>query len=84
MPAEVVETENSINKKRLRKSYDRLCRLTLGKTKALDINSDIKTIKDAFAAVKEGVNIGLLLDEEDGGADTIRVIFEGESMEAGQ
>ena len=66
------------NAKRLTKSYDKLCRITWKITDAMDENADIKQVKDGFAAVKEGVNIGQLLEKRDCGNE-IRVLFEGDT-----
>lgn len=75
-------TKKDRNEKLLRLSYDRLCSATSKKVKMFDENTDIKVIKDAFSAVKEGVNIGQLLDGDSG--NSIRVIFEGAAEEYAQ
>lgn len=68
------------NTKRLKKAYSRLCRVTQKKIAAMTDDTDIKILKDAFSAVKEGVNIGALLGGEDD-ESVIRVVFEGETEE---
>jgi len=62
------------NEKRLKKAYDKLCAVTCAKTKALTEEADMKTLKEAFSAVKEGINIGEMLSGDS--AAVIRVLFE--------
>ena len=64
------------NLKRLGKAYDRLCAVTCSMAGGIDDSVDIKFIKDAFAAVKEGVNIGQLLAKSEQAGSSLTVKFE--------